>query len=357
MLQDIADTAAKITKKASFVKNEVSDRKTKLERWWRYFVDFVETFWGLCKKSLAKVEQGWCYFKNAVENAWNSFWGIIPGFENATEVSLSDALLSIPIEEGNRDNIRRLGINIGLLYVDKKKYGQDAYCPGCDRDAISMNRILNKYGFETRLFLNNDATWYNIKTQMEKWANILENGDLLVITVAGHGGQVRDTNNDEADGLDETWLLFDREVPDDDILDLIKKFKPGVRIVMINDQCHSEGNFRSFVRGVQRAVSLGYWGKREGHPIVQEEDIDGQISVSREEGPSLIQFAGCRENNVSYGSSNGGEWTSALIQTFDSGLSWRQWFETASKVPRKQSPQWVEYGPVTDSFRNGKVFK
>ena len=351
MQRDIATTAAKIMTGAASVATEVKEGKSRLERGWRYFVTFVETFWGLCKKSMEKVEQLWLFIKSAVEHSWGAFWGELPN----TDSNVDDALLRIPVDV-DYGHHRRVGINIGLLYVDKKAYGTDASCPGCDHDAVALNRILRKCGFTTKLFLNNEATWYNIKTTLAKYASELESGDLLVITAAGHGGQVRDTNGDETDGLDETWLLYDKEVPDDEILETIKKFKSGVRIVLINDQCHSEGNFRSFVRGVQQAVSFGHWGKREGHPLVSEEG-DGQVSVVEESGPSLIQFAGCRENNVSYGSSTGGEWTSALVSAFNPELSWREWFDKAARIPRKQAPQWVEYGPVTDAFRNGKVMQ
>ena len=77
----------------------------------------------------------------------------------------------------------------------------------------------------------------------------------------------------------------------------------------------------------------------------------------RGEEPALIQFAGCRENSYSYGDGNGGEWTSALIKTFKVGMTWRGWFDEASRIPKRQKPQWVEFGPVDDCFRNGKAMQ
>ena len=346
-----AIAAAKILSKVSSAEDKVVAEKSRIERCWRYFVTLVETFWSFFKSSLEKVEEAWRNIRYAIENAWNSIWGVT--FDVKSEVD--SALLRVPVTSSTGFG-RRVGICIGLLYVDRRVYGTDANCPGCDKDAVSMNRILSKYGFETKLFLNNNATWYNINNALAKYASELNSGDLIVITAAGHGGQVRDENGDEADGLDETWLLYDKEVPDDDILSAIKKLKSGVRVVLINDQCHSEGNFRSVMRGIQRMVSFGMWGKRDGHPIVQGCGDECQVDASYEYGPALIQFAGCRESNVSYGSSNGGEWTSALITSFSPELSWREWFDRASKIPRKQVPQWVEYGPVNDNFRNGRVF-
>jgi metacaspase-1 len=35
------------------------------------------------------------------------------------------------------------------------------------------------------------------------------------------GGQVNDIHNDEPDGLDETWALYDRELVDDELYALV----------------------------------------------------------------------------------------------------------------------------------------
>ena len=39
----------------------------------------------------------------------------------------------------------------------------------------------------------------------------------FLLTYSGHGGQINDVNNDEPDGLDETWALYDRELVDDEL--------------------------------------------------------------------------------------------------------------------------------------------
>jgi hypothetical protein len=167
--------------------------------------------------------------------------------------------------------------------------------------------------------------------------------------MSGHGGQIADNNGDEADKLDETICLWDGQVRDDDVLALIQKLPAGLRVVLINDQCHSEGNFRAFVRKVQRVVSLGKYGKTRAQALVKaSRGWDGQ----------LIQFAGCRENSYSYGAAAGGTWTQNLLSTFNPGFTWRQWFDAAaSKMPGNQVPVWVEYGNVGDEFRNGRVLE
>ena len=44
---------------------------------------------------------------------------------------------------------------------------------------------------------------------------------------------------EEPDRSDETWLAFDRQIVDDELYALWGKFKPGVRIIVLSDSCHS----------------------------------------------------------------------------------------------------------------------
>lgn len=46
-------------------------------------------------------------------------------------------------------------------------------------------------------------------------------------------------SNDEPDGLDETWVLFDRQLVDDELYAAWLLFRPGVRIFVLSDSCHS----------------------------------------------------------------------------------------------------------------------
>ena len=64
-------------------------------------------------------------------------------------------------------------------------------------------------------------------------------GDLFVLCYSGHGGQVRDPSGEEADWEDETWVLWDRQLLDDELYALWSGFKPGVRILVLSDSCHS----------------------------------------------------------------------------------------------------------------------
>ena len=231
---------------------------------------------------------------------------------------------------------RRLGICVGLPKVDPSAYGgSEQPCPGCDLDATDFAKVLEAAGFETMLLLEQKATKQGVLSAMQSAANVLKVGDLLVMSVAGHGYR------GDIDGkMHETWCLWDGMLLDDVIVSAVKKFAPGVRIVMINDQCHSGGIFTESTR------RLGGW-------------LRGMFGRGVE-SPMLIQFAACRAEESSVGYPIGGTWMTALMKILavKRDISWRAWFDEASSHPsltKRQQPQWVEMGPVSDEFRNANV--
>ena len=39
--------------------------------------------------------------------------------------------------------------------------------------------------------------------------------------------------------MEETWVLYDRQLVDDELYKIWSKFKPGVRILVLSDSCHN----------------------------------------------------------------------------------------------------------------------
>ena len=83
-----------------------------------------------------------------------------------------------------------------------------------------MARIAGERDFESTTILTRDATASKVTSAISDAAGKLEEGDILFLTYSGHGGQVPDTNGDEQDQRDETWVLYDRQLVDDEIYDL-----------------------------------------------------------------------------------------------------------------------------------------
>lgn len=251
------------------------------------------------------------------------------------EFDATETIRSVSAMASRRGVGRRIGICVGLPHVDPKAYGGDQPCPGCDLDASDFSKVLEAAGYETSLLLERQATKQGVLSALKGAAERLKDGDLLVMSVAGHGFR------GNIDGkMHETWCLWDGMLLDDDIVAAVKGFASGVRIVMINDQCHSGGIFTESTR------RLGGW-------------LRGMFGRDVE-SPMLIQFAACRAEESSIGYPIGGTWMTALMKVLavKRDISWRMWFDEASAHPsltKNQQPQWVEMGPVSDGFRNANV--
>src|SRR5882724_11542565 len=131
-------------------------------------------------------------------------------------------------------------LHIGLNRVDPDAYGGWAgQLAACEADANDMAAIAEGLGYETRKLLTAEATSAAILEELAHAVTDLEDGDMFLLTYSGHGGQVPDTNGDEADRMDETWESFDRQIVDDALYAAFGTFAAGVRIFVLSDSCHS----------------------------------------------------------------------------------------------------------------------
>lgn len=134
-----------------------------------------------------------------------------------------------------------LSLHIGVDRVDPAKYGGwDGALNGCENDARTMTAIAAAEGFTTSQLFTAQATTVNVLAAIADVALRLTSGGTFLLSYAGHGGQVPDRNADgEADQQDETWVLYDRQLLDDELEQAFAAFAPGVSIVMLSDSCHS----------------------------------------------------------------------------------------------------------------------
>lgn len=131
-------------------------------------------------------------------------------------------------------------LHIGLNHVDPNAYnGWDGALSGCINDANGMKAVADSLGYSSTILTDSQATSTRVIQEIANAAQSMRPGDILLISYSGHGGQVYDANNDEPDTMDETWVLWDREVIDDELAALWSQFQTGVRIVVCSDSCHS----------------------------------------------------------------------------------------------------------------------
>ena len=135
---------------------------------------------------------------------------------------------------------RGLSLHIGVNQVDPGHYGGwDGALDSCENDADTMRDIAILRGFQATQLKTREATRAAVSAAIRDAAAQLAPGDLFLLSYAGHGGQLRDLDGDEQDRLDDTWILYDGHLLDDEFNLLFTAFKPGCRILMLSDSCHS----------------------------------------------------------------------------------------------------------------------
>jgi hypothetical protein len=232
-----------------------------------------------------------------------------------------------------------------------------------------MEAIAKKQHFAKRtMLLTKAATADAVSNAIGEAAKTLKSGDLFFLTYSGHGGQVKDTNGDETDGMDETWVCYDRQFIDDELYDLWSKFKPGVRIVVLSDSCHSGTVLRdipAFVSGgpriramptsvalkVQKAHAKLYKSIQDHHPDAESAEVDA----------SVLLISGCMDNQTSRDGARNGLFTGTLKKVWNGGKfngNYRRLRDNiVAKMPPDQTPNYYFVGNADAEFEAERPFK
>jgi hypothetical protein len=135
---------------------------------------------------------------------------------------------------------RAMSLHVGLNRVDPVHYaGWPGVLQACENDARDMAAIAEHQGFEPAVLLTRAATYEAVLGAIRRAAGLLHREDSFLLTFAGHGAQLPGSDPSEDDGLDETVVLFDRMLRDDELGTALRTFRPGVRLVVVSDSCHS----------------------------------------------------------------------------------------------------------------------
>lgn len=262
-------------------------------------------------------------------------------------------------------------MHIGLNRIDPSHYGTDGALAGCRNDARDMEAMAGALEYEPRpTLLDEQASVVAVKGAINEASADLEAGDIFLMTYAGHGGQVPDTNGDEladalggkpGDGKDETWCLFDRMLVDDELYALLGGFRQGVRVIVLSDSCHSGT--------VTRAVNVG--GRFLGRDALerlykeraQEYDEIQAAYPARDRviiGASVILISGCMDNQTSADGEGNGLFTQNLREQWGGGSfrgSLRR-LQTSivQRMPSNQTPNYYMVGQPNRAFEKAQAF-
>jgi hypothetical protein len=269
-----------------------------------------------------------------------------------------------------------LSLHIGLNAVDPNHYaGWDGQLAACEFDANDMAAIARKQGYNPQVLLTSAATSKTVIGAIRSAAQTLKKGDIFFLSYSGHGGQVPDTNDDETDGKDETWVLFDRQVIDDELYALWSLFAPGVRIIMLSDSCHSGSVLRMLpvfdaiadaglapvgprYRGMPQTISAKtYKNNKALYEHIQDANSKGDKAVI---GATVLLISGCQDNQLSSDGDRNGLFTQMLRRTWKNGSflgSYRTFRQKiAALMPPEQTPVYSKVGAVNHDFERQKPF-
>ena len=276
-----------------------------------------------------------------------------------------------------------ISLHVGLNRVDPIHYaGWKGELVACENDARDMEAIAGGKGFATQSLLTKAATATAMLGIMEKAAKELFEDDFFLLTYSGHGGQINDVGNDEPDGLDETWVLFDRQLVDDELYAAWSMFRPSVRILVLADSCHSgmmtkamlldPAPYMSHLDGRVRASTAANLRPRFLPPEVQAKVYKERATLYddiRRKTPrrervnaecSLILISACQDNQVAVEGTKNGLFTEVLLRVWDKGRFAGGYHhfrnEIAGMMPPTQSPNYTIVGHRERAFERQRPF-
>jgi metacaspase-1 len=278
---------------------------------------------------------------------------------------------------------RGMSLHVGVNKVDPAHYdGWDGALNACEFDARDMRTIADRRGFESELLLTADARADAVSGAIKEAAGRLSGGDAFLLTYSGHGGQVPDTNRDEeTDRSDETWVLYDRQLVDDELFELWGTFRPGVRILVLSDSCHSGTVTRRIEQrdGVADVVSTREQAAAQSPRYrampwdvtlatyrgakALYEDIQRRLPGTEEAdvAATVLLISGCQDDQLSLDGFSNGLFTENLLGVWNDG----RWngggarelcADITARMPSTQRPNFTRVGAQDAAFERQPPF-
>ena len=218
-----------------------------------------------------------------------------------------------------------IGVNASEVKSKPLKY--------CEEDAVALEAIAKSKGWSTVKLLGQEAKYETVVGLIKSAAEDLRSGDIFGLSFSGHGCKTLDKTGNEFDGYDESLVLSDKILIDDELHHLWSLFKPGVRILMILDCCHSGG-------------------------FDVEEPITPSCPVIEASG---ILLASCAYSQVSREGNGHGLFTEKLLQIWNNGTFRGNYSSMLEKtvilLKPRQRPQYVKFGVDDELFNKQEVFR
>jgi hypothetical protein len=237
---------------------------------------------------------------------------------------------------------RGLSLHIGVNRTDPNRFDsmKTTQLHGCVNDAVAMCDVASRNGFQVLALLANEfATLGLIEAHMRFAADLLGEGDTFMMTFSGHGAQLPSV--DRGDGMyDEGIVLYDLTMKDNYINVLLRRFKPGCRVILVADSCYSAtiykiGGKKGLPREPDAEIERAYREHhgprmlfaREAtrhwqHNRKRYEHLDNRFAIeykrlssdmSTDISADVVVLAACQENELAIDGERHGAFTEAML--------------------------------------------
>jgi hypothetical protein len=279
-----------------------------------------------------------------------------------------------------------MSLHIGVNGLDPVHFpGMLTSLQGCENDARTMAQIAKTGGFSVaNPLLGAAATSTAVVDGISTAASQLNDGDTFLITFAGHGGFVRNPRTPAEGGSDQTWVLYDRQMLDDELYHLWTIFKPGVRVVVVSDSCYS-GSVTAFQSNQLPALARERLADVQALPPTRGRALPDDVVRStasanaslyagikaRTESArtvsvaaSVLLLAACQDWEEADDGGKNGLFTSKIAEVWNGGKFagsyedlWERVHMLVTRVNPDQHPQWFPVGVPNGAFWHSTAFK
>ena len=275
-------------------------------------------------------------------------------------------------------------LHIGLNKLDEGHYPGAPTLKAAVNDAIFWESFAKESGYKTHFLHNEDATAETVLKQLLDFAAILTPGDILLLTYAGHGGEIP---NDKPAGfdderIDQTWCLYNRQLLDDELYEKFQSFKEGTRILIVSDSCHSGTVIRVADIDLSEILAKGMADSAKSRGMVSRMlPMDVKKDIYSRSGKSIYKpiqkkyktkhqgvgvkaavklLAACQDDEETLDGVNNGIFTEAFINILKKdefkNANAGQLINAVSRQYYFPKPNFFQYGGIIQSFDDGFPF-
>jgi hypothetical protein len=270
-------------------------------------------------------------------------------------------------------------LHVGVNRVDPSHYdGFDPVVDGdsgrrllaCEQDAMDYQAITADEGFISSLLCGKAATAVRVVDAITAAAARLASGDMFVLTYSGYGGLVPDVHHGEQGESEATWALFDRQLAEDERMALLALFRPGVRLLVIDDSSSPLPLRRSSDDERRTSDDMDSYGQLRIKALPSDvmvatyrshRDLYDQIQESCPPGAEIeipaavLILNACAQDQAAGEGLRNGVFTESFLRVWDGGGfqgDYEEFVEAvATSMPKRQMPVLTERGRVGEFIR------